>query len=43
MDDEERPMPVYVVATRTDATRHALAVARSLAESRDTSVVSEWD
>lgn len=32
-------MPVYVVATRTDPTLHALGVARSLAKTRDTSVV----
>jgi hypothetical protein len=39
MDEEQSPMPVYVVATRTDATRHALGVAQSLAKTRDTSVV----
>jgi hypothetical protein len=39
MEEEQPPMPVYVVATRTDATRHALGVAQSLAKSRDTSVV----
>ncbi len=32
-------MPVYVVATKRDPTRHALVVARSLAKTRDTSVV----
>ena len=32
-------MPVYVVATQTDPTRRALVVARSLAKTRDTSVV----
>jgi hypothetical protein len=40
MDDEQQSrMPVYVVATRADPTRHALVVAQSLARTRDTSVV----
>jgi hypothetical protein len=39
MDAQQGPVPVYVVATRTDSTRHALVVARSLAKTRETSVV----
>jgi hypothetical protein len=40
MDEEQQPeTPVYVVATGTDPTRHALGVAQALAKTRGTSVV----